>query len=239
MRKRGYALGAALGIILTVGAVFLVVSQTDQMPRVAKVWPLALGVGASLLAWMLIGLISALLAFPNLKSLRVRDMVYIYLAGAFVGGLSPVRGLEIPYEIYLLKKIGLSAGEGSTVIITRGLLNITVIILATAGVLIFSPKLPSIGSWKLLAAGLGIAVAWALITALIRHRRRRASGTHEHHGSHRGWQEKIREMVVTFFTDMRKSFVMLWRRRTGRSSSSAASSCSSTGACGSPSAPSR
>ena len=211
MRKRGYALGAALGIILTVGAVFLVVSQTDQMPRVAKVWPLALGVGASLLAWMLIGLISALLAFPNLKSLRVRDMVYIYLAGAFVGGLSPVRGLEIPYEIYLLKKIGLSAGEGSTVIITRGLLNITVIILATAGVLIFSPKLPSIGSWKLLAASLGIAVAWALITALIRRRRRRASGTYEHHGSHRGWQEKIREMVVTFFADMRQSFVMLWR----------------------------
>ena len=210
MRRRGYVLGTALGIILTVGAIVLVVSQTDHMPRVEKVWPLALAVGASLLAWVLMGVVSALLAFPNLKTLRVRDMVYIYLAGAFVGGLSPIRGLEIPYEVYLLKKLGLSAGEGSTVIITRGLLNITVIILATVGALIFSPKLPSIGSWKLLAAGLGIAVAWATITALIRRFRRRAGGGHEHR-HYRGWREKVRERVVTFFGDMRKSFTLLWR----------------------------
>ena len=209
MRRRGYVLGTALGIILTVGAVVLVVSQTDHMPRVEKIWPLALAVGASLLAWVLMGLVSALLAFPNLKSLRVRDMVYIYLAGAFVGGLSPIRGLEIPYEVYLLKKLGLSAGEGSTIIITRGLLNVAVIVLATVGALIFSPRLPSIGSWKLLAAGLGIAVAWALITAFIRRWRRR-SGGHEHR-HYRGWREKLRERVVTFFVDMRHSFTLLWR----------------------------
>lgn len=177
--------------------------QAKEMPQVTKVWPLFIAVGASVVAWTLQGVVSALLARPQLGSLRVLDMTRIYLAGAFIGGISPIRGAEIPYEIYLLRRLGLSAGEGGTVVVTRGLLNVIVLTAGAVGGLIFSSKLPKIESGHLLLAVLGLGVIWATASFLIRRRAKRAARQVET----TGWRASIRN----FFQDMRRSFALLLR----------------------------
>jgi glycosyltransferase 2 family protein len=214
MRRYRYAVGALLGLLLTILAVVVVAVRAEEMPRIVNLWPLVLAVGVSVLAWWLQGLISALLARPQLSSLRVRDMTRIYLAGAFIGGISPIRGAEIPYEIYLLKRLGLSVGEGSTVILTKGLLNVGVMILGTLGGVVFSGELPKVGSWKLLAAALAVGGIWALVAFLVRRIRSRsaASGvttdSEVKKAQEAGWRAKI----SFFFRDMWGSFARLWRR---------------------------
>lgn len=184
------------------------------MPEIVSYWPLALAVGASVLSWWLQGLISAVLARPHLEKLRTLAMTRVYLAGAFVGGISPVRGGEIPVEVLLLRQLGLSAAQGSTVVVTRGLLNVSVATLATAAVLIFVPDLASVGSWKLLAGALAIGVIWALLALVARGiRRRRLTNRAEgdaptgEPGRWRRW----RTTIVYFLSDMRATFALFLR----------------------------
>ena len=126
MKRYSYATGALLGILLTTLAIVLITVRTGEMPKVISVWPLFAALGVSAVTWWLQGLIVAVLARPQLKSLRVVDMVRVYMAGGFVWGISPIKGAEVPFEVYLLKRFGLSVGEGSTVVITRVLLDIVV-----------------------------------------------------------------------------------------------------------------
>lgn len=214
MRKYRYALGAILGVLLTVLAVVVISLKTQQVPRVTDIGPLALGIGTSLVAWWLQGLISALLARPKLGHLRIWYMFRVYLAGAFIGGISPVRGAEIPYEVYMIRRLGLSAGEGSTVVVARGLLNAAVPTLGALCGLAFSSRSPEIGSWKLLAAALAAGGIWGLITFLIRRWR---TGETDHMVAADEEVERIQESgwrakISYFFKDMWNSFVLLWRR---------------------------
>lgn len=214
MRRYRYAIGALLGLLLTVLAIVVIAVRVQEPPRIVNFWPLFLAVGVSVVAWWLQGLISAVLAHPQFRNLRVRDMTRIYLAGAFIGGISPVRGAEIPYEVYLLGRLGLSAGEGGTVIVTKGLLNVTILTLGTVGGLIFSNETPKVGNWKLLAAALGIGGVWALATFLVRRgRSKRTVATATMEGSVKTVQESgWRTKVSFFFRDMWGSFARLWRR---------------------------
>lgn len=202
-----YAIGALLGLLLTVLAVVAIAFRVDETPRIVSLWPLVLAVGTSVVAWWLQGVISAVLARPQLGNLRVRDMVRIYLSGMFIGGISPVRGAEIPYEVYLLRRLGLSAGEGSTVTIAKGLLNVVVLTLGALGGLIFASKLPKVENLHLLVAGLGIGGIWALSVFLVRRRSSGAKKAVERVQSP-GWRTKI----SAFFRDMWGSFILLWRR---------------------------
>src|SRR5215204_5457300 len=126
MKRYGYAAGALLGVLLTVAAI-LFIMRTEETPRVVSVWPLVVALGASVATWWLQGLIVAVLARPWLERLRVLDTFRVYMAGTFIAGISPIRGAEIPCEVYLLKQLGLSTGEGSTVVGTRVLLDIAVL----------------------------------------------------------------------------------------------------------------
>lgn len=214
MRRYRYAIGALLGVLLTVLAVVVIAVRAEETPRITTIWPLALAVGASLVAWWLQGVISALIARPKLGHLRIWYMTRVYLAGAFIGGISPVRGAEIPYEVYMIRRLGLSSGEGSTVVVARGLLNVTVLTVGTVSGLFFADELPSIGSWKLLVAALAVGGLWALGTFLLRRRRSRrmantvATDEEAERVQESGWREKIR----FFFRDMWGSFALLWRR---------------------------
>ena len=199
-----YAIGALLGLLLTVLAVVVIAVKAEEMPRIASIWPLALAIGAAVAAWWLQGLISAVLARPQLGNLRVVDMVRIYLAGMFIGGISPIRGAEIPYEVYLLKRLGLSAGEGSTVTVTKGLINVLVLTLGALGGLAFTSELPKVENLNLLAAGLAIGGIWALAVFLVRKRSKKVVKR----AQRPGWRAKI----SSFFRDMWQSFVLLWRR---------------------------
>jgi uncharacterized protein (TIRG00374 family) len=201
-------------VLLTAVAVAVVALKAERMPEIVSYWPLALAVGACVVSWWLQGLISALLARPHLEKLRTLDMTRVYLAGAFVGGISPVRGGEIPVEVLLLRRLGLSAAQGSTVVVTRGLLNVSVATMATAAVLIFVPELASVGSWKLLIGALGIGVIWALLAFLARGIRRRqiASGTEDGppHQEPRRWT-RWWTTITGFLADMRGTFALFLR----------------------------
>src|ERR687893_1811322 len=127
MRRYSYAAGALLGILLTALAIVVIAVRTDEIPRVVSVWPLLAALGTSVVTWWLQGLIYALLARPQLKGLRVGDMFRVDMAGMFVALISPIRGAELPYKAYLLRRLGLSAGEGSNVVVTRVLLDAAVL----------------------------------------------------------------------------------------------------------------
>lgn len=199
---RNSIIGVVVGVVLSIAAFAIVGVRLDQTPQVERIWPLALGLVAAVITWVLQGLVMYLLAKPHLKSARLSDMVGIYLAAAFIGGISPVRGLEIPYEVYLLKRVGLPIGMGGAVVITRGLLNSTVVVLgAIVGLVFFSGRL-EVGNLTFLGIALLLAAVWALITFIARRSRgqsKRESGS--------GW--KVR--VFNYLRELRDGFGKIWR----------------------------
>jgi uncharacterized protein (TIRG00374 family) len=211
MRRYGYASGALLGLLLTTLAIVLVVVRVEGMPRVVNIWPLLAAVGTSVVTWWLQGVIAAVLARPRLKNLRVGDMFRVYMAGTFVALISPVRGAEIPYEVYLLKRLGLSAGEGSTVVLTRVLLDAAVLTPAALLALVLTYRLPKVETPAFLLAGLTIAGTVAAILFLVRRRGRSDSRRRMLRpgdpGRVRGWVK-----ISGFFEDIRRSFALFWRQ---------------------------
>lgn len=191
-------------MLLTAAAVGVIAAKANRMPEIESYWPLAVALGASLLSWWLQGLVGAVLALPQLGKLHVLDMTRVYLAGAFVGGISPVRGGEIPVEVLLLRRIGLPVAAGSTVIVTRGMLNVSVIAVAAGVVLIFFPELARVGSWQLLAGALGIGVVWALLVLLARRLRLRR-------GERDGPRGRWRSLIFGFLDEMREAFALFFQ----------------------------
>ena len=205
-----YVIGSLLGLLLPAVAIGLIVVRTEEMPRVVSVWPLLAALGASAATWWLQGLIVAVLARPQLGGFRVKDMFRVYMAGTFVALVSPIRGAEIPYEVYLLKRLGLSAGEGSNVVLTRVLLDAAVLTPAAlvAAFALYSHALPEVQNPGLLLAA---AVVLAAVAFLVRRRvlERAGKGTGPLGGS--GWQAKARVKISVFLRDARRSFASYWR----------------------------
>src|SRR5215211_2628336 len=159
MRRYGTAIGALLGLLLSAFVIILISSRAAEMPRVVSVWPLLVALGISVATWWLQGLIYALLARPHLKGLRVGDIFRVEMAGLFVALISPIRGAELPYKAYLLKRLDLSAGDGSNLVITRVLLDAVVLApAALVALTLYSSALPEVQNPNLLLAGLGAAV---------------------------------------------------------------------------------
>src|ERR687895_1020064 len=189
MRRYSYAAGALLGILLTALAIVVIAVRTDEIPRVVSVWPLLAALGTSVVTWWLQGLIYALLARPQLKGLRVGDMFRVDMAGMFVALISPIRGAELPYKAYLLKRLGLSAGEGSNVVITRVLLDAVVLTpAALVGLRLFF-EFPEMQGSNLLVVGFVVAVA--AVVVFVRGKRaqsRMQTGTSSRSGP--GWRAR-------------------------------------------------
>src|SRR5918997_5126565 len=159
MKRYSYAAGALLGILLTALAIVVIAVRTDEIPRVVSVWPLLAALGTSVVTWWLQGLIYALLARPQLKGLRVGDMFRVEMAGLFVALISPVRGAELPYKAYLLRRLDLSAGDGSNLVVTRVLLDAVVLTpAALVALTLYSSVLPEVQNLNLLLAGVAITV---------------------------------------------------------------------------------
>ena len=154
-----------------------------------------------------------MLARPQLKSLRVGDMVRVYMAGGFIWGISPLKGAEVPFEVYLLKRFGLSAGEGSTVVITRVLLDIVILTPAALGGLVLNSNLPNVEPPPILLAGSTIAGSIDAIILLMRKRGRWKPGSREPSPGGFGWRARGRAKISRFFGDMQRSLALFWRRR--------------------------
>src|SRR5918998_1696098 len=189
MKRYSYAIGALLSMLLGTSAIVLIIVTTGgEMPRVMSVWPLFAALGVSAVTWGLQGLIVAVLARPQLKSLQVCEMVRVYMAGGFVWGISPVKGAEVPFEVYLLKRLGLSLGEGSTVVITRVLLDVVILTPAALGGLVLTFDPPKVQHLPLLLAGSTIAGFVAVILLLTRKRGRWESISRKPALSRYGWR---------------------------------------------------
>jgi glycosyltransferase 2 family protein len=212
MKRYSYTTGALLGALLTALTIVLITVRMEEMPQVISVWPLFAALGVSMVTWWLQGLIVAMLARPQLKSLRVGGMVRVYMAGGFIWGISPIKGAEIPFEVYLLKRFGLSVGEGSTVVITRLLLDIVILTPAALGGLILTFNLPMVEPPPLLLAGSAIAGLTAAIILLVRKRGRWKPGSRKPSPSGSGLWVRGRAKISRFFGDMQRSLALFWRR---------------------------
>ena len=208
MRRYGYAIGALLGLLLPALVIVLIAARAEEMPRVVSVWPLLAALGTSVVTWWLQGLIYALLTRPQLKSLRVGDMFCVDMAGIFVALISPIRGAELPYKVYLLKRLGLSAGEGSNVVVTRVLLDVAVLTPAALVGLTLYFNHPKLQDSNLLLVGLAITATLAALILLARTRIWRGPGLTTSCPGGSGWQAKI----SNFFADMQRSFASFWRQ---------------------------
>jgi glycosyltransferase 2 family protein len=212
MRRYCYAIGALLGLLSPTLMILLIAAREEEMPRVVSVWPLLAALGTSVASWWLQGLIYALLARPQLKSLRVSDMFRVDMAGLFVALISPIRGAELPYKAYLLKRLGLSAGEGINLVILRVLLDAIVLTpAALAALALYGSALPGVQNPNLLLTGLVITVTLATFIFLICRRVWRRAGGRTLRPTGTGWQAKAGARVSGFLKDMHRSFTSYWR----------------------------
>ncbi len=207
MRQYGYAIGALLGPLLPTLVIILIAARAEEMPRVVSVWPLLAALGTSVVNWWLQGLIYALLVRPQLKGLQVGDMFRVEMAGLFVALISPIRGAELPYKAYLLKRLGLSIGEGTNLVVTRVLVDAVVLTpAALVALALYSSALPEVQNPNLLLAGLAITVTLATFVFLICRRVWRRPGGRTLGPSGSGWQVKTGAKISGFLRDMRRSF---------------------------------
>ncbi len=211
MRRRSHATGALLSICLTALAFALIAVKVGEAPRVVSLWPLLAALGASAVTWWLQGLIYAVLARPRLKVLEVGAMFRVEMAGLFVALISPIRGAELPYKAYLLGRLGLSAGEGTSLVVTRVLLDAVVLTpAALAALALYSSELPEVQSSSLLLAVLAVTVTLAALVFLLRGRVGRNRGRTSLPGGS-GWQARAGAKISGFLGDVRRSFASYWR----------------------------
>jgi uncharacterized protein (TIRG00374 family) len=208
MRRYGYAIGALLGVLLPALVIVLIAATAEEMPRMVSVWPVLMAMGICVATWWLQGLIYAVLARPQLEGSRARDMLGVEMAGLFVALISPIRGAELPYKAYLLKRLGLSAGEGTNVVVTRVLLDGAVLMPAALVGLALSFGLPEARGSSVLFAGL---IVTATVAAAIIFRRRRRVQKRTSHLCGSGWQAKAGAKVSGFLRDMQRSFASYLR----------------------------
>ena len=207
-RSASYTAGALLGVLLTAVVAVVIAVRTEEFPRVVSLWPLLAALGTSLATWWLQALIYAVLARPRLKSLRTKEMFRVEMAGLFVALISPIRGAELPYKVYLLRRLGLSAGEGTNVVATRVLLDGAVLTPAALVGLTLRSRSPGAQDLPLLVAAVVVAATLAAGICLVR--RKRGSPAPRPVGS--DWQARVRAQVSTFIGNVRTSFGTYWRR---------------------------
>lgn len=197
--------GGLAGVALSAVSVLIVWRRLDGgWPREIEVWPLVAALLAAPAAWLLQGAAMWVLVRPQAPGAGLWRMVRLYLAAGFIGAVTPFGGAEIPYHLYVLRKLGLTAGMGTAVIGTKAALNITVLIAGAAGCLVFSSVpsvLPETG-WRVpVTAGLVLLLVWAAVAYLLKPARTRDTGR----GGLRGWIDR-------FSKDLREGFGVLWRR---------------------------
>jgi glycosyltransferase 2 family protein len=206
MTRYGYVVGALFGLLLPALMIVLIAARAEGMPRVVSVWPLFAALATSVVTWWLQGVIYALLAQPQLKSLRVADLFRVEMAGLFVALISPIRGAELPYKAHLLKRLGLSAGERSNLVVTRVLLDAVVLTPAALVALsLYFAALPEVQTPNLLLAGV-TAVVLAVVAFLAHRRIRGRAGKRTSRLGGSGWQAKAAAKISNFLRDMQRSF---------------------------------
>jgi glycosyltransferase 2 family protein len=207
MRIYGNAIGVLVGLLLPALVIFPVAARSGEMPQVVSAWPLLAALGISMVTWWLQALIYTVLARPRLKNPRLGDMFRVEMAGLFVALISPIRGAELPYKAYLLRRLGLSVGEGSALVGLRVLLDVVVLIPAALAGLPLYFELPEAQGSTLLVAVLVATVAVVILSLVVRRtmvmRQARPGGP--------GLRAIAGAKIYAFLRDMHMSFTAYWR----------------------------
>ena len=163
-------IGILLGLVLSAIGVLIVSRSIDEPPRLVSLWPIAVGVVVMVVCWLIQGAVMSIIARPQLGDYRVLGMSKIYLASQAVAALTPFGGAELPYQIFLLRRLGLPVAMGTATITIKSMANGTVLVAGTIlGILTIS-GLPVVESKILIAAVAAIIVGWVLLEYVM-HRR--------------------------------------------------------------------
>ena len=103
-----------------------------------------------------------LLARVHGPTIRLRPLVLLSLRANFVGGTTSFGGVEIPYQAFSLRRQGLSLSEATSVILVKGVVHTSVLLLVAVTALIpatGSPITP-LQRWFVLVALALMAIAW-------------------------------------------------------------------------------
>lgn len=219
-------LGILVGLGLSVGGFLLAARYIDEPPSITSYWPVAVGVAATLTAWLLQGTIIALLSRPQLKTMKIFDMTRVYLATQAAGAVTPFAGGEIAYQLLQLNRRGLSADYAGAVITIRSILNSMALMPAAALSVFLIPHVPFLGQASsllpsermiLIGGAIALAVAGALIAAFIAYRRRPAQEGGRLQGS--GWLQRIfakisewRQKATDYFRHLKDSLLEIWHQ---------------------------
>ncbi|ABG03360.1 conserved hypothetical protein [Rubrobacter xylanophilus DSM 9941] len=204
----GVLLGLALGAVGFAFAAY----HVDRPLRIAHLWPVPLAAAVTLLCWLIQGSIIALLAWPELRRVRVLQMTRVYLATQAVGGITPFAGGEIAYQLLALKRHGLGADVGGAVIALRSALNGVVLLAAAVAGLLVVRRVPFVGGGSslpfsattvLLVGVVALSAAWLLLVFLIRRRRGREGG---------GGGPGLVGRAASYLRHLRDSLLLIWRR---------------------------
>ena len=217
-------LSVLLGLVLSAGGVFIAATQVSQPPQLGAVWPIVLGIGATLSCWVIQGAIIALLSRPRLGRSKVMEMTRVYLATQTAGAITPFAGGEIAYQLLELDRNGLASEDAGAVITIRSILNGVVLVCGAVVGLLFVPQIPFVGETRLplsshtILLGALIAIVAAAIMAIAiraRARRREEAG----HAERFVWLKKILAKTRDYARrgkdygrHVRDSLLWIWRQ---------------------------
>jgi glycosyltransferase 2 family protein len=197
-------LGALLGLALSGLALLFVGIWEEELPRRIEAVPLLLALAAIVTAYMLQAAMLVVLLRPQLGKVRIREMAGVYTAAVALGYMTPFGGAEMPYQVYAFHRRGLPVGAGSAVVITKGILSVSVLVSGALLGLLLLPAAALPETRALVAAALFMVALWAAFGFLLGRAPRRTEA-----GDTAGSQRWPRR----FFSDLREGFMILWRRQ--------------------------
>jgi len=159
-------LGMLVGLAVTVSVILIFSPQIGSDVRAASratVQPIYLlgavacvAVYLTVDAWSLVVLTKACCQTP------ARGVVKIALEAHFVGGATSFGGLEIPYQVVMLRRLGMSGSQATSAIVVKGLVHaglLAVVALVSLLPWVDSP-ITSLQRWLLLILTLAVAGIW-------------------------------------------------------------------------------
>lgn len=205
--KRPYIrsiLSVLFGLALGAVGFFLAAGEIKSPPRIVEIWPIVVGVVATIAVWFVQGLIIALLSRPKLESTKTLSMTRLYLASQAAAAITPFTGGELAYQLAEFKRLGLEGDEAGAVVTIRAVLNGAVLVAAALVGLIFVPRVPFIGELfglgdlgsKILTAALigAVMLGGVIAFSIVIHERRKSGGEEE--SSEEGSEERGRVAKV-------------------------------------------